>query len=306
MFNKIISTSDIQLISNHKPFPEEKMQSLLKGLDPRLTELYKKSVQFFNRLNDPAYFNGFYQTIKNVADIIMSENLLGIEGIFGVGHLFYGNVDFRYRMYNTLKQAAKKTSYYYDLGKYLLPDIDLFIVYKNTQGPISIFSETACLKELFVENSILFNRQWNNINRRLYHEITNGFKIANRNEDPVDEFFNHGRLHVDLFPIPADLFKESLNYTHPQYFKKIVFFRDMLFTCHPLNIKNSELLITLNQYRKQVVRDILKLYPDKNPLDMVIHLQPHYKNFISTYKELPLYLQNLWKPIVDEVLSEKK
>lgn len=299
MKQKIVAQTINPYINSSMPFPFGEWSKLVDALTPKQQIILRKSLAWFARNNDKKQFNAFKNEITAVANILL-KSFPSVHAIYGVGYPFYGHIDFRYRLYNSLIKHKGEPEQNVTLR--MLPDIDFLLVYNPEKSYLDMTAPVSALKEAFVEENQFNARQL----PLLYQELTSEHNIAAWNGEPEDEFLHHGRLHIDYFPVPLQLFKESPKYYRPDDFKNIVFFRDLLFTCTPLATRDKRLNRVIPLLRRRFAEHLLNNLPSekgtrKNLFKTILAHQPHHE-FISMYETVTAYVIAEYTPIVNDLI----
>ncbi len=173
----------------------------------------------------------FKEKIKRIAKKL--GELPFIVSVFGLGYPFYGEYNVLRRVEETWKKKPGSRA--------VLPDVDLLLVYVGGGRAIDLEDERLADK-IMADFERVVGRdatRW----REVYMKLVKDYGIADRNKDLIHEF-RQGRVHIDINPVPLELW-ESLPYLfHPDDMKNLrKLERDLLFTSEHLHtsIKDASL-----------------------------------------------------------------
>ena len=224
------------------------------------------------------------------------EAVPSIVSVYGLGYPFYGDYDVIERINHGIMLGKRDTS--------LLPDIDLLIVYDGREFPKYLNDDFS--RKVFDDFGKVVSEggHWS----RLYTDLINNHKIADRNNDLEDEF-SKGRIHIDITPVPLDFWKDVPYLFKPgdlNNWKKLE--RDILFT--------AEHIATKHMYgeHKSVPSDFIKHrmlwhiskkgMSQEELIDTFIENHP-YKDLMHEFKEIHNFQTSKLKSILDDLKKKR-
>ncbi len=231
----------------------------------------------------------------------VGSKLLGVRNItsvFGLGYPFYGSYDVVKRIKDTVNEKG--------FSKAVLPDIDLLVVYTGARSLIDIQDPNIERKIMSdFENSLSMSAtDWNNV----YRELVEKHNIADRDADLFEEF-SKGKLHIDIIPIPVELWENLPYLFHPddiKHMRKLE--RDLLFTTEhiaskpkfsehskiPWKFLKNRLLHTIAENQgageDEVIYKILKNHP--------------YWRLMEKFPKIKHFQEDKWRRALFELKSE--
>ncbi len=185
-----------------------------------ISEYYKKL--------DPKEFK---ERIKRIARKL--GELPFVVSVFGLGYPFYGEYDVLRRVKETLKKDPGSRA--------VLPDIDLLLVYVGGERAIDLEDDNLLSKIMEDFEDVVGKdaTKW----KEVYRELIEKYGVADRDKDLIQEF-RRGRIHIDINPVPLELWENLPYLFHPDDMKNLrKLERDLLFTSEHLHtsIKDANL-----------------------------------------------------------------
>ncbi|MCX5702574.1 MAG: archaemetzincin family Zn-dependent metalloprotease, partial [Candidatus Omnitrophica bacterium] len=256
-------------------------ETLLKD---KARELFDKVDRFIRELN----FAEQKEKIRQIASEI--NNAPFVYEVYGLGYPFYGNVDIRKRIYLSLKELEASRINITKFMDKIMPDIDILLVHLSSQeGPWSVtYGMDPKIMDSFIDEVNLYKPQWANIFAFISEkfQLTKG-RIENGAQDPLEEFINEGRLHVDFVPVPTHIWRKISIFIMPDDLRRFRFIRDLLFTTEPLSRKESYLPLNVPlEFRRNYILNLLSSVPlTKNELLVkIIEIHP-YRDLIELFPQ---------------------
>jgi len=229
------------------------------------------------------YFSQDYHKIKQIGDKIVDviRKAPNVVEVYGIGYPFYGDVDIKKRILNTLEKLEKGEISKEEFFRRMIPDFDvLMVVDWDVEGPWSVDVNTdSRLREILVKYVYSAYRNWDEINKEL-QDVGLADLFEDRNK-AVEVFFNENKCMLDILFVPAHIWKEIVYFVKKEDVEYFKFIRDILFTIKP-NPKNSEDILTkfllnyllniLDEKQKLNIEELHKEIIDRNPYKDLIEL----------------------------------
>jgi len=253
-------------------------------LDVRTKELFYKVDAFYRDLNVQKQI----QMIREIARRINSAPF--VYKVYGIGFPFYGDVDIRKRIYPYLRMLGDGRTSINDFIALIIPDIDILLVHGySEEGPWGLTDNMdPKLMDTFIGEVSLYRKQWEGIFNKLSQDfLVTGKRLGSEGLDPVEDFRNGNRLHIDIVPVPMYIWQNIPVFIMPDDLKYFRFLRDLLFTTEPLSKKDTDLSQDLpSQFRCNYILNILKSRPlsEDELLAKIVEAHP-YRHLIELWTQ---------------------
>lgn len=288
----------------------DQQDKILKLLDSLLTEFIdyeKEIIEFYSGVfNGPLYERLLkkllnekqYINAKAIADFYQSNpaqdhrlrslkvakklfRLPFIHQIYGVGFPYYGEVDMRVMNFFKLVQVLNQKLSPEEFVNHILIDLDFLIVIKffdpreRIQQIVPTMS--AVMMNYFINEAASYRRMLSTVFKDLYDNEG----IADRNLEPLDQFVNDGRFHVDLISFNLEIWQLMPIFIDKEDLKYFKWIRDIEFTSNFID-SNLEIsnLVPLFFRRNRIMKILADQHLSEDELIDVFIGQMVHRRFI--------------------------
>ncbi|MBU1871508.1 MAG: LuxR C-terminal-related transcriptional regulator, partial [Candidatus Omnitrophica bacterium] len=289
--------------SDKEAWQEDYYRLSRKLLEGKQKELFDKVDAFYRGLDIEAFRN----KIKQIAEKLNDAPF--VYELYGLGYPFYGNVDIRKRTYLLLQELDSRNIDTDEFMSRLIPDIDLMLIHSpSEEGPWSVQSANkSIIMYNFITEVSLFEAEW----KKIFDKLTNEFhltrgRLESGYMDPIGQFLQEGRLHVDLNPVPTHIWRNIPVFVLEQDINLLWFMRDLLFTCELLSRKETNLPQNIPlEFRRNYILNLLKqnTLTIEELLTKVIELHT-YRDLIELFEQTKDIVKKWVTEAVKSALAE--
>ncbi len=232
---------------------------------------------------------------------LVGNKLLGVGNIvsvFGLGYPFYGEYDVVKRIEDTVKEKG--------FSRAVLPDVDLLVVYASGRSFVNIQDPDVEHKIMSdFENSLNISASdWN----KVYKELVEKHGIADRDADLFEEF-SKGKLHIDINPVPIELWENLPYLFHPDDMKNMrKLERDLLFTAEHITSKpkfSEYSQIPWKFLKNRLLHTIAgnQGVEETEIISKILKSHPHWP-LMEKFPSIKHFQENKWRRALSELESE--
>jgi hypothetical protein len=287
----------IALVKRAEYYPQL-VQRILGSVGYKRHDLLKKIWNFYSDIN----YNDMFDKALSISSRVL--DFPDISAVYGVGHPFYGEVGIRRRIYVTYERLLSGELTEDQFFLKILPDFDFFLIYKQREGPYSVYDKNM--------DSVFEQSYMNQIDSRLFikirNEIADDLNLARVDHDIFNEFMND-RIHVD-FIFAADKFVEKIP-LFPTEFKRFIFLRDIYLSMKYLaprenSISKKRWETVMRETREHFVLSVINDLGKERLSEVLDHLkalQPH-NEVISLYNQTQTKFLSQFQGVIDRLEEE--
>jgi len=321
---RVISTTVHKLYESYLrlPYDFERYQKIKSLLTQNEIDLINKIENYYKHNQSEHVRNEFQKIAQELTSLPF------IQAIYGIGFPFYGDVDMRVRIYDSMVKyrLGEMDAEQFQLA--ILPDYDLFLVYAAEPGHVVWdFSDQGYIDNKFEDDFsrlLAKNRSYNEDWKKIRQKLLNTLGVAlhqNNNSRYVNLFKYSQLLPLDLVPVPMHFWEATPYFCLLEDFSKIRFLRDLMLTGTRVTSSKNILYIP-KWYRLHVVlrtfyyrflkkEHDLNLSENNFPLDLgftyhelmqkIYQQQPH-ANILSIFPEARSELDQRYYYIISYAL----
>jgi hypothetical protein len=277
-------------------------------LNDTAREYLEKIVRYYRTLK----FNPFVNKIKQISQLLIDAPC--VYEIYGIGFPFYGEIDMRRRIYGELIRLKEGINSQDGFIKRILPDIDLLIVHESSEeGPWSVRESTGLFtKDNFLKDIRRYYSQWEKILKKLIAKFNLSRSLISESIEPMDEFFNGRRIHIDINPIPLHIWINLPAFIKEEDFGYFKVIRDLLFTTVFLVRKENRFLPANYpidvpmKFRRNFILNLLEdnSIDEDNLLEKVFAIQPH-SNLLKIFPQARRVVGDRFRQAMNLAIEEK-
>jgi len=300
--SRFLFSYDIQSGRNElPPVDEARFHALARRLlSPDGYEKYMRILEHYRLLEDETQFQ------KNKDRIVARAGQVSafkhVAEVYGVGYPFYGNVEIRRRMYNSLLDYAQGA--YVDERSFLfhlLPDIDLIVITSMSPGVHGFTVDSQLRTDADFDFSVkteLFVKPDDELVEEL--RVLKYADAPARRQHLIDMFLESGKLHIDFVPIPYPVWRYVPLFVLPEDVQNIYFVKDLLFTCEDLGFPKTTENIPLEFRLNYLIRRLISNPGQRDAfLNAVAEAVPH-RMLVRSYPDARAGLIGKFAEALDE------
>lgn len=324
LFNlKAISNSVHKLHENYLrlPYDAKRYEKIKSLLFPEEIELINKVEKYYAKVNADQVREQFQNIAKELIQLPF------IHSAYGIGFPFYGNVDMKVRIFDSMVRYRLGDIDSEKFKLSILPDYDIFLVYVSEPSPTDLeMNAPGFLDQNFDHdfiNMLSKNRGWKDARLKLL----NFMGVAthqNDNQKYIYDFQKNGLLPLDIVPVPMHFWEKIPYFCQLEDFSKIRFLRDLMLTGVRVTSSDNVLYIP-KWYRLHVILRTfyyrwfkyksednpqeLNILPDwgfthQELMNKIFDYQPH-ANMLSVFPEAREELTARYSFIISYALSHE-
>ena len=155
-----------------------------------------------------------------------------VKEVYGVGYPFYGNVDIRLRLSQTMEKLIAQEITEAGFLARITPDFDMVLVVKDDDnGPWQIREKMdAVFAEQFVNYATVYRRAWAAVNARLKDEANMADLFHDDKGQALALLLSKGKYSLDIVFVPEHAWNETVVFVKTGDDKYFKYTRDLLFS----------------------------------------------------------------------------
>ena len=251
----IAAKSDSAAVAVSSPVGPRRTEEYYRRAKKLLSaENYTKFVQIEKFYHDGERYAMNMATARKIIEILKTAPQ--VKEVHGVGYPFYGDVDIRMRIHQTLERLEAGEISETGFMQRITPDFDMVIVVDDDEmGPWQVSERMDDkLAGYLVRYVTSFRRQWAGINSRLQAEARMADLYIDRDR-ALDTLLNEGKYTLDLVYIPEHVWNEMPVFVEKDDADTFKVIRDLLFS---LDITEAGLSAVTREFLQNTILKTLK------------------------------------------------
>ncbi len=235
-------------------------------------------------------------TVYSIIKILREAPM--VEEVYGIGYPFYGAVDVRLRIHQTLSRLQNNEFTQEGFLKRITPDFDMLLVVDHSdKGPWRIQEDMdALLKERFVEYELKYLSLWKKINRILGEKV-NAADLYLDKEQALELLLQQGRYSIDFVFVPVHVWNNMPVFVLPGDENRFKFIRDLLFS---LDNHEGNRSIVPQEFLQNYVLNVLAPEPKTTDelFSEILMTQPHHQLLALYEKSRRIVIQKFERALM--------